>query len=110
MSFSETYIHSGSIEISPNSKHVASSRGANLNIYSSKSFELLSNWSLPDVPSQILWSPTSETILTVHPKKHLVHIFSINQHDWNGKISMYPNGISGAVSYTHLTLPTILLV
>ena len=95
MNFSETLSNSGIIEISSDSKHIAMTRGPNLNIYLLNRAELVSSWPIPDVPSQILWSPNSQYILTSHPKRNVVQLFSMQNSNWNGKITISPNGIAG---------------
>lgn len=95
MNFSETITHSGLVEVSPDSKYISTSRTSNLNIYHSKGAELVSSWPLPDIPSQVIWSPNSQFILTTHPKRNVVLMFSVENSEWKGKITMQPNGISG---------------
>ena len=95
MNFSETLSHSGIIEISPDSKYIATNRGSNLNIYLTKGSDLISSWPVPDISSQIIWSPNSEYILSSHPKKNVIHLFSPQNSNWTGKITLNPSGISG---------------
>ena len=95
MNFSETITHSGLIAISPDSQYIAATRGASLNIYQSKGASLVSTCALPDVPSQIVWSPNSSHILTSHPRRSVVHLFSPQESTSAGKITISPNGISG---------------
>jgi WD40 repeat protein len=95
MNFSETLSNSGVLEISFDGKYIASSRGTNLNIYQTKGMDLVSSWPVSDIPYQIQWSPNNELILTSHPKKCIIQLFSMTNSEWTGKITVSPNGISG---------------
>ena len=95
MYFSDTISHNGIIEISPDSKYICVSRGSNLNIYLTKQTDLVSSWPVPDTSSHIIWSPNSELILSSHIKKNVIHIFSLQNSNWTGKVSLIPSGISG---------------
>ena len=95
MNFSETITHSGLITVSPDSKYIAISRGANLNIYLTTGADLISNYPLPDVPCHIQWSPNSQYLLTSHPRRFLLHVYSMQDSTWSGRIPTGPSGIAG---------------
>lgn len=95
MNFSETLTFSGCAEFSPDSNYLALSRSANLNIYSSKSAELYTSWSIADVPSSISWSPNSEMVFTTHTKRNLILVFSVKSKECSARITASSYGITG---------------
>lgn len=95
MNFSETLSFSGCAEFSPDSSHLALSRSATLNIYSTRTSALINSWTLADVPSSISWSPNSDLIYTTHPKRNLIQVFSFKDSKLGARITASSYGIQG---------------
>lgn len=96
MNFSELVSYAGLVSFSPDSRYFATIKQNSLAIFSVSSVESFASWQVVDVPTNLEWSPDSKYLLTVHPKRGIVQLYSLENQVWNGRITLSPCGIANA--------------
>jgi len=96
MNFSDLISYSGQAHYSPNSQFIAILKGNVLSIFTTSHLNTYMTFNLPDTANILEWSPDSKCILAGISKRGQIKLFSVENPQWQGTISMNPSGLSGA--------------